>query len=87
MLKRKRIHDRGKISFKRFFQPFKSGESVAVVRELSIRFGYPEKLQGRTGKIIKKRGSAYEIEIFDLGKAKRYLIKPVHLKKIEDIKR
>lgn len=83
MLKYKRLREKGKISLKRFFQKFKPGDYVAVVRELSIKFGYAAKLQGRTGKVIEKRGNAYEIEINDLDKPKRYLIKPIHLKKIE----
>ena len=83
MLKRKRIGDKGKISFTRFFQKFKTGDSVAVARELNLKFGYSKRIQGRTGKVISKRGSAYEIELYDLDKQKRYMIKPVHLKRIK----
>ena len=68
----------------RFFQKFQPGDKVAVVRELSQKFGYPKRLQGRTGKVIEKRGSAYYIEIKDLNKPKKYLIKPIHLKKIKN---
>ena len=84
MLKRKRARDRGKISFTRFFQTFKPGESVAVVKEHSRVFGYSTRIHGRTGKVIAKRGSAYEVEINDLAKPKRYVLKPIHLKRIED---
>ena len=83
MLKHKRLRNKGKISFTRYFHVFKPGDAVAVIRELSIKFGYPKKLQGRTGRVIEKRGAAYEVEIKDLNKPKRYLIKPVHLQKIE----
>ena len=86
MLKHKRARDKGKFSFSRYFQAFKEGESVAVVRELSIPIGYAKRLQGRTGKIIGKQGRAYHVEINDLNKPKRYFIKPIHLKKIEEIK-
>lgn len=79
----KRIRSRGKLSFKKFFQTFKSGDSVAVVQELAVPFGYKNTIQGRTGKVIDKRGAAYEVEIKDINKPKRYLIKPIHLKKIE----
>lgn len=84
MLKRKKPREKGKISFSRYFQEFKPGESVSVVRELSIPIGYQKKVQGRTGKIIQKRGSAYEVEIYDLNKKKTYFVKPIHLKKIQD---
>jgi len=83
MLKHKRLRSKGKISFTRYFQIFKPGDAVAVIRELSIKFGYPKKLQGRTGKVIERRGAAYEVEIKDLNKPKRYLIRPVHLQRIQ----
>ena len=83
MLKYKSARDKGKFSFTRFFQEFKPGELVAVVRELSLKFGYSKRLQGRTGKVIEKRGSAYYVQINDLNKPKKYLIKPIHLRKIE----
>jgi large subunit ribosomal protein L21e len=82
MLKRKPVKQKGKISFMRYFQKFQPGDSVAVVRELSQVFGYPKRLQGRTGKVISKQGTAYKIEILDYNKKKTYLIKPIHLKKI-----
>ena len=85
MLKRKRIRTKGKFSFMKYFQKFKEGDSVAVVRELGVNLGYPKRIQGKTGKIIEKRGSAYYIEIKDLNKIKKYLIKPIHLKKIKNI--
>ena len=83
MLKRKSVKSRGKISFKQFFQEFKSGDKVAVVKEHSVVLGYSTRIQGRTGTIIQKRGEGYEIEMNDLDKPKRYFIKPIHLKRIE----
>lgn len=83
MLKHKKTRQKGKFSFMRYFQKLQPGDSVAVVQELSVKFGYSKRLQGRTGKVIEKRGSAYYVEIKDLSKPKKYLIKPIHLKKIE----
>jgi large subunit ribosomal protein L21e len=82
MLKRKRTKDKGKFSFTRFFQKFQPGDRVAVVRELSHTFGYSKRLQGRTGIVLEKRGSAYHVEILDINKKKKYLIRPIHLKKL-----
>ncbi len=82
MLKRKPIKARGKLSFTKYFQEFKEGDSVAVVKEHSQIFGYSHRTQGRTGKVIKKQGDAYEVEIKDLDKPKRYFIKPIHLRRI-----
>jgi large subunit ribosomal protein L21e len=86
MLKHKTPRQKGKFSFMRFFQKFQPGDSVAVVRELGLPLGYSKRIQGRTGKVIEKRGSAYYIELKDLHKPKRYLIRPIHLKRIEDAK-
>ncbi|MBU0466197.1 MAG: 50S ribosomal protein L21e [Nanoarchaeota archaeon] len=84
MLKHKKQKQKGKFSFTRFFQKFQPGDSVAVVQELSQPFAYSNRLQGRTGKVIEKRGSAYYVEIKDINKTKKYLIRPIHLKRIEN---
>jgi len=76
--------EKGKTSLTKFFQKFKPGESVAVSEDLSHVFGYSKRLQGRTGKVIKKQGSAYCVEIKDLDKLKFYCIKPIHLKRISN---
>lgn len=82
MLSHKSPRQKGKISFTRYFQQFKPGDFVAVAKEHSVPFQYSHRLQGRTGKIIEKRGQSYYVEISDLGKPKKYSIKPVHLKRI-----
>ena len=84
MLKYKKPRQKGKFSFTRFFQKFQEGDSVAVVIELSHPFAYSKRLQGKTGKVLEKRGSAYHVEIKDINKTKRYLIRPIHLKGIQD---
>ena len=86
MLTHKQPRTKGKISFTKFFQKFKSGDRVAVVRELSVPFSYSNRIQGRTGIVLAKRGSSYEIEVHELNKPKKYLLAPIHLKKIEDAK-
>lgn len=83
MAKHKNPRAKGKISLTKYFQEFKAGDTVAVVRELAEIFGYSKRIQGRTGKVIAKRGSAYHVEIKDLNKPKHYMLKPIHLKRIE----
>lgn len=85
MLTHKNIRSKGKISFSKYFQEFKEGDNVAVAAELSIPFSYSHRLQGRTGKVISKRGSSYYVRILDLGKPKFYVIHPVHLKMIKNL--
>ncbi|MBS3072065.1 50S ribosomal protein L21e [Candidatus Pacearchaeota archaeon] len=86
MLKHKSPRTKGKISLTKYFQKFKEGDKVAVVRELSVKFGYSNRIHGRTGRVLAKRGSAYEVEINDINKPKKYVLKPIHLKRIEGAK-
>lgn len=83
MASHKSPRQRGKLSLKRYFQEFKAGDSVAVARELSIPFSYSKRIQGRTGKVIEKRGASYYVKISDLGKMKMYSIHPIHLRRIK----
>ena len=87
MLSHKNIKTKGRFPLTRFFAEFEPGDFVAVSVELSVPFYYSDRLQGRTGTVIEKRGNSYYVEIKDLNKPKRYMIKPIHLKKIEVIKK
>jgi|TARA_Y100000310_G_scaffold316961_1_gene369303 large subunit ribosomal protein L21e len=82
-MKKKKIREKGKIPFSKYFQEFENGEAVAVVREPSINANFSQRLQGRTGIIEGKRGKAYMVKINDLKKEKKFLIEPIHLKKIK----
>jgi len=86
MVNRKPVRTRGKISFSKYFQSFEEGDSVAVIREASQGANFPSRLQGRTGKVSGKRGRAYIVLIKDQSKEKTFLIEPVHLKKIKQLK-
>ena len=83
MIKRKNVKNKGKIKLSDYFQEFKDGERVAVVRELAVRPKFPSKLQGRSGVVNGKRGRSYIVKINDLNKEKIYIIHPVHLKKLK----
>lgn len=87
MSKRKKTRTRGKLQLSRYFQKLEKGDSVAVVRELSIKSSFPVRLQGRTGLIESKRGKAYIVKIKDQSKEKKFLIEPIHLKKIKQIRK
>ncbi len=84
MSKGKRIRTRGKTPLSRQFQSLKKGDCVAVIREISVASSFPERLQGRTGIVAEKRGMAYVVDINDNGKEKRFIIEPVHLRRIEN---
>jgi len=83
MNKRKKVRTKGKIKFSEYFQEFKDGERVAVVKELSEIPKFPKTLQGRSGVVDGKRGRSYIVKINDLNKEKSYIIHPVHLKRLK----
>ena len=82
MIGRKLVRQKGKIRLSRYFQEFKDGDSVAVVREHALIVGFPARIQGRTGVIFGKRGKAYIVKLKDFNQEKTFFIEPVHLKKI-----
>jgi len=86
MVRRKSVRTRGKVQLSRYFQELKKGDSVAVVRESSLKSNFPVRLQGRTGTVEGKRGKSYIVKIKDQDKEKRFIIKPIHLKKIKQEK-
>jgi large subunit ribosomal protein L21e len=83
MIKRKLLREKGKIKLSNYFQEFKNNDNVSVIRELAVQPRFPSKLQGRSGRIIGKKGNFYIVQINDLNKAKQYIIHPVHLRKLK----
>jgi len=83
---KKKIRTKGKIQLSRYFQKLEKGDSVAVVKEHAIPSIFPERIQGRTGLVEEKRGKAYIIRLKDQKKEKKFIIAPIHLKKIKQIK-
>ena len=81
----KKMREKGKLSFSRYFQNFNEGDSVAVVIEPSLKASFPKRLHGRTGRIDGKRGRSYIVELNDQEKKKSFIIAPIHLKKIRTI--
>ena len=82
MVKKKKIKERGKISFSRAFKDFKTGDIVSVVIEKAKQSSFPKRIQGRCGVIEEKRGSSFMVKINELNKSKKFIINPIHLKKI-----
>ncbi|MBC8435088.1 50S ribosomal protein L21e [archaeon] len=83
MAKTKKIRQRGKISLSDYFRIYKVGDTVAIVKEKSVSSGHPERIVGKTGKIIGSRGRSKIVELNDGKKIKQFIIKPIHLKKIK----
>ena len=85
MVGRKKIKTRGKLSLSRYFQELKEGDRVSIAREPAVQSSFPKRMQGRTGTVELRRGGAYMVKIKDHEKEKRYLIAPIHLKKMTEV--
>lgn len=84
MLKFKRIRERGKISFSRYFQELKKGDKIALKLDLSnLESGaFPKRFNGKMGEVVSKQGNAYVVQITDQNKTKKFIVHPSHLKRI-----
>jgi len=82
---KKAMRSRGKMQLSKYFQKLKKGDFVAIVKEQGRQPKFPKRLQGRTGIVEEKKGRVYQIKIKDNAKEKRFLIEPIHLKKIKEI--
>ena len=79
---RKEKRGKGKISITNYFQPFNMGDKVYLSVESAVQKGmYHPRFMGRSGIIKGKRGKCYEVLINDIGKEKKLIVHPVHLKK------
>ena len=56
MAGRKKIRERGKVRFSEYFKELKEGDKVALKKEQSFPANFKERMQGKTGTIIGKRG-------------------------------
>jgi ribosomal protein L21E len=83
MMGRKLVREKGKIRLSRYFQELKEGDRVGIVKEASIPAGFPKRIQGKTGVIEEKRGKAYIVKLKDYIHEKRFIIEPIHLRKIK----
>jgi ribosomal protein L21E len=81
MLRKKKVRERGKVRLSEYFKELKEGDRVSIVRELSQKAGFPKTIQGRTGTIEGKRGNSYVVNV-RIGKEKRFIVHPIHLKKL-----
>ena len=83
MIKRKTVKEKGKLSLSKYFQEFKVGDKVAIIRDQALNPGFPERIQGRTGTVIGTRGKAHLIKLNEGNAVKVHIIRPLHLKKLK----
>jgi large subunit ribosomal protein L21e len=81
---KKEHSQKGKISIKKYLQQFAVGDTVGLSVEPAYQKGmYRPKYMGKTGTVVRKKGTCYEVKINDLGKSKVLIVHPVHLVKVK----
>ncbi len=79
---RKNIHNRGKLSIRRYFQEFNNGDKVSLVAEPAVQGGmFHPRFYGKIGTVDGMQGTNYKVELFDGSKRKILLVHPVHLRR------
>ena len=79
---RKTLRHKGKISLTKYFSEYKVGDLAVLNAEPAVQKGlYHQRFHGKSGKIVGKKGTNYEIMVKDGGKEKLLYVHPVHLKK------
>ena len=74
---------KGKISLKAYLAEYKEGDKVALGYEPAVFEGtYCPRFVGKSGVVLSKRGTCYEVRIKDFNKEKTLIVHPVHLKKL-----
>ncbi len=79
MIKRKAAKTHGKLKLSEYFKELKDGDKVAIVREHSMEPKFPERIQGKCGIVIGRKGNAYIVKINDGNAEKVHILKPIHL--------
>jgi ribosomal protein L21E len=72
------------IRLSEYFKELKPGDTVALVRNLSVKGMFPKQFNGRTGIVVKKLKTAYEVKFLNGKVYRTLLLKPIHLKKINE---
>ena len=81
-MKGKRLRQKGKIRLSNYFKNLNNGERVSIVPDAGIRSAFPHRIRGKTGIVIDSRGRFKVIEIKETRGSKKYIIHPIHLRKI-----
>lgn len=79
----KSVKNKGKISLKRYISEFQNGDRVSLIVEPAIHEGmYHPRFIGKSGTVISRKGSCYEVKINDFNKEKILIVHPIHMKKL-----
>lgn len=84
MTKQKGFKEKGKIRFSKYFQELKKGDKVSISKECSVASSFPSRIEGKTGEVEEMRGTCAVVKANDYEKEKRYIIHPIHLRKVKE---
>jgi|TARA_B100001971_G_C18241056_1_gene570955 large subunit ribosomal protein L21e len=74
---------RGFVRIKDYLRGFKEGDKVYLKAEPAIQKGmYFPRFHNKVGKVIKKQGKCYKVEIKDGSKPKMIIVHPIHLRSV-----
>jgi large subunit ribosomal protein L21e len=77
----KPLRRRGKISTSRYFKQFNVGDTVVLSAEPAVQKGmYNPVFHGKSGLVIGRRGTSYEVLVQDRKVEKMLIVHPVHLR-------
>ncbi len=77
---KKTVREKGLSPISRAIREYNEGDIVNIDIDPGIQNGMPHpKFQGRTGKVISRRGRAYLVEVRDIGLMKEVIVLPEHL--------
>ena len=82
MAKGKRMREKGKIRLSSYFKNLNNGEKVSIVPDAGVRSAFPKRIKGKTGIVLESRGKFKVVELKDGNKTKKFIIHPIHLRKI-----
>lgn len=77
----------GKVTINKIMEEYDVNERVHIIIDPSYHDGLPDKsFHGLTGKIVKKRGNAFEVELKKGNKKFLVVTNSVHLKRVSEKK-
>jgi large subunit ribosomal protein L21e len=83
MSKKKSPREKGKFKMSKMFYEYNKGDHVTLIRDLSFPSNFAERINGKIGKVIGKKGKFYIVELRDLSEIKHIVTNPIHLKPVK----
>jgi large subunit ribosomal protein L21e len=80
----KQVREKGKLKLSSYFKKIDDGDFVAINIDKGVVFPFPERLQGRSGRVVGERGDCKIVKLMDGKKEKVFIVHPVHLRRLKN---